>query len=365
MRILIFNWKDINHPRFGGAEYVTYQYAKNLVDFGHQVTWFTSTYPGAKSEELIDGIKILRRGNLWSMYIYAFFVYQKSRTDIDIVIDQIHGIPFFTPLYVRKPVLAWIHEIAGVIWFIEFPPAISYLGSIAEILYLKWYRKIPFITDALSTKNELITSGIPQNHIHTIPLTIDMVKPGNTQKSKIPSIIYVGRLTPMKRIELLIQAAAIIKTRFPHLKIMIAGSGKPAYEKKLKQLVRELKLDGVITFVGRVTDIHKWQLLRKAWLLVHPSIKEGFGLTVLEAAACGTPTVCFNVAGLRDLIKNGENGVIVSPQTPQALAKEIEELLANKQKLRRLSINARNWSKTFPSWKQQTKKLEKILLENA
>lgn len=362
MRILILNWKDIRHPEAGGAERVTHELAKQLVQFGHQVTLFTSTSPQLTSREVIEGVTIIRRGHLWSVHVLAFITYiitLRQRTDV--VIDQIHGIPFFTPLYVRKPLLAWIHEVAGDIWRKEFPIPVSTIGIIIEKLYFSLYLRIPFITDTLSTKKELILYGIPAVAIKVIPLTIDPPVSVRRRKTKLPTLVYVGRLTPMKRVELLIQSTKLIKPEFPRLKTLIIGDGKPYYVRKLKYLVKELNLESPVRFLGRVTEYRKWRFLATSWLHVHPSLKEGFGLTVLEAAHLGTPTVAFDVGGLRDVIQNGRTGVIVKEETPQALAKTIEKLLKDPERLTRLSRNTLKWSKKLPTWETQSKRLVSLL----
>lgn len=362
MRILILNWKDIKHPEAGGAEIVTHQYANHLVKSGHYVTLFTSSFGGAKAEEIIDGVRILRKGTIYTVNLWAALVYfTRLKYETDLVIDQIHGIPFFTPLYVRKPTLAWIHEVAGDIWRKEFPFPIAIIGILTEKIYFSLYRNVTFLTDSLSTKKELISCGVNTNRIKVIPLTIDRPVKIRQRKTKYPTLIYVGRLTPMKRVEFLIQSTNLIKSMFPRLKTLIIGDGKLYYVRKLKYLVRELNLESSVRFLGRVTESQKWRLLATSWLHVHPSLKEGFGLNVLEAVHLGTPTISFDVGGLRDVIQNGRTGVIVKEETPQALADTIEQMLKEPERLTRLSRNALKWSKKLPTWETQSKRLVSLL----
>ena len=115
MHILILNWKDKYHPSSGGAEVVTHEFAKELIKSGHTVTLFCTRTSTLSAYEMLDGVRIVRQGSFWAVYLYAYFFYQKNKHEIDIVIDQIHGLPFFTPLYAKKPTIAWIHEIASEI----------------------------------------------------------------------------------------------------------------------------------------------------------------------------------------------------------------------------------------------------------
>lgn len=362
MRLLILNWKDIRHPYAGGAEYVTHQYAKHLVKMGHKVLIFTKLFPSAQKRETIDGVNITRQGNTWSVYFYAIFYYLKNKSRLDVVIDQIHGIPFFTPLYVKVPILAFIHEIAGKIWFKELVFPFSYFGYFVEKYYFQFYNKVAFLTDSSSTKQELIKYGVLPEHITIIPLTIEKPKMLKIPKSKYPLLVYLGRISAMKRIDLLLTSIYLLKPKIPYIKLLIAGIGKTNYQKKLLKMAQHLNLMHEVTFLGKVSETNKWKLLRQSWLHINPSLKEGFGLTVLEAASQATPTIGFTVPGLSDLIKNGKNGSLVKNETPQALANTISYWINNKPRLNKLSKDSRTWFNSWPSWITQTKKLEKLLL---
>lgn len=360
MHILIFNWKDRGHPYSGGAEIVTHEYAAHLVQLGHDVTLFCSQHKSLTNSQSIEKVKIVRRGNFISVYLHAFLFYFRHRKIFDIVIDQIHGIPFFTPLFVRAPILAWIHEVADRIWDYEWTKPIAVLGRFTESLYLKLYSNIPFLTDTKSTKQELSSHGVKKENITVIPLTIAPVFIKKVPKSTTPQLIYVGRLSPMKRVDLLFRAVFLIQKHIPSLKVVIVGSGKSNYTKKLIKLVDDLQLTQV-KFMGKTSEAKKYELLSISWLHIQPSVKEGFGLTVLEAAKVGTPTVGFKVCGLKDQIKDGINGILVERQTPEAFASIIIDTVKNKQKLSQLSKKALSWSHTFPTWEEQTIKLEKLL----
>ncbi|MEK7166781.1 MAG: glycosyltransferase family 4 protein [Patescibacteria group bacterium] len=363
MRILILNWKDIKHPRSGGAEIVTHEIAKRLVVLGHQVFWFTSSFSDAAAQENIDGVNIYRKGNIYTVQLLAVYYYFRFfRKKTDIIIDQIHGIPFFTPLYANKPILVWIHEVAGEIWDLEFSRLVSTFGKLLEKLYFKFYRNINFLTVSLSTAHELVKYGLDKKLIHVIGLTIDRPDIIVGKKTQHPTLIYVGRIAPVKRLEMAIEAVAIITQIFPQLNLTIIGSGKKAYVNKLKELVTGKRLHKYITFKGKVTEPEKFRILSRSWINIHPSLKEGFGLTVLEAASCATPTACFRVAGLKDIVNN-DTGVVIGHQSAETLAATLTQLIKDPHRLNKLSTTAYLWSKSLPTWKQQAKKFE-LLLQN-
>lgn len=363
MRILIMNWKDIHHCDAGGAEIATQRLAEELVKRKHAVKILTCNDGILPPTETINGVSIIRRGNRFTLYGHAFLYYLRFQRDIDIIIDQIHGVPFLTPVYSRKPILAYIHEIGGVIWRYEFVYPVAWLGRFLEKMLLRLYANSYFLTDAASTKAELTKLGIPRQHIHIIPLTIDKKNRHELKKTSHPSLAYLGRRYPMKRIELLIQSIYLIKQSVPNLKLTLSGKCKPGYMKKLTKLTNKLGLSDSINFSGPVSENDKTKLLAENWVHVHPSVKEGFGLTVLEAAACGTPTVAFAVPGLKDIIRDDVNGLLVTDNTATALAHTLKLILTDKRKLRQLSRGAWQWSRGLPTWSQQTEALEKLLFK--
>ena len=162
MNILIFNWRDPKNPKSGGAELVTMEHARRWAKKGNTTTWFTSSFVGGLQEEVIEGVKFIRRGNEYTVFIHAFMWYVASIQKFDIVIDEIHGLPFFTPLYVRVPKVAFIHELALEIWDHMYPFPVNIIGRFTEQMYFYLYKKIPFWTDAKSVLEELVHMGVPR-----------------------------------------------------------------------------------------------------------------------------------------------------------------------------------------------------------
>lgn len=369
MRILIFNWRDIKHPLAGGAEIATFEHAKAWVKKGHQVIWFSSKFKKAKEKEKLEGIEIIRRGEeIITVQLAAFFWYfRNARGKVDLVIDQFHGFPFFTPLYVQEKKLAFIHETAGRVWFLNrFPFPFNYLVGAIGYLIEPWifrllYRQIPFLTVSQSTQSDLMKWGIPRQNIAVIHNGVR--KPAFQtlpKKKKQPTVIFLGFLEKDKGIRDAILAFKIISQYKEGAQFWVVGKGRPSYVENLKKLVKKLRLVNKIKFFGFVSEKKKFELLAKAHILINPSVKEGWGLVVIEANTVGTPAVVYNVPGLRDSTKNGKTGLICQQNTPQELAENVLKLLDDKKLYQQLQKNALVWSKKFSWQKAGQKSLELI-----
>lgn len=354
MKILILSWRDIKNPASGGAEVLTHEIVKRWVKAHKQVTVISSMFEDAPKEEIIDGVRIIRRGHadarwlFWSVHFLAFLEYQKNfKGKVDMVIDQVHGLPFFTPLYVKEKKIALICEVAGELWFKVFDLFFGAMGRLAEKLYLGMiYRNMHFLTISQSTKAELIRNDIEAEHITVIPMGIQKPYLKLPSKEKVPTLIFVGRLSKTKGIEDAIQVFDNILKTIPKAQFWIVGRGDQNYTNYLKQKVRTKNLNYKISFFGHVTDDEKFKLMSRAHILISPSVKEGFGLTIPEAGSVGTPAIAYNVAGLRDLITHNKDGILVEPNW-RAMADKIIALLEDKNRYRNLQKHAKISAKRF------------------
>lgn len=365
MNVLIFNWRDIKHPLSGGAEISLFQHARYWVRKGAKVTWFSSSFNGAKRTEEIEGITFTRRGSHYTVHIFAYIYYKLGRLGRPyIIIDSFHFIPFFTPLYIKKPhVIALVNEVAGHLWFANLRPPLSFLGYFAEPFFFKFYRHVPFITGSDSAKKDLIRFGIAKGKINVIYHGIEHNTVANKYlREKYPTILFLGRISKDKGIEDAISTFIRIETKIKHVRFWIAGQEekKGDYRKIVyKLLTKDNTLMHKIRYFGYVPENKKFELLKKAWILIHPSKKEGWGLTVIEAASQGTPTVGYNVEGLKDSVVHNKTGILTDTN-PYALANGIIRVLLNKKLYNTLSKQARNWSKTF-SWDQSGRESWKFI----
>ena len=355
------NWRDITHPQAGGCELHLHEIGKRLVKAGHSVSLFCGAYDGCEQAEVVDGINIIRKGKAYTVYFYAVSEYLSGlrKNNYDVVVDDINGVPFFTPLYMRRPKIAILHHLVKEIFFKELPVTLRPIGYTAEKLIPVLYGRIPFVTVSKSTKAEMVEAGIPAGNIEIVHNGISgMFKPKPSMKSREPHIVYLGRLKTYKQLDHLVKAVGLLKERIKDVKLSIAGTGEA--EDDLKGLVRHLGLGSTVKFCGFIDEDEKLRLLQSAWLFVTPSQKEGWGLTVIEANACGVPAIAYDVPGLRDSIRDGETGLLVSKKTIENLAACMEKTILDEAERRRLSCNALKWSKNF-SWDKSAKKFLSIL----
>lgn len=354
MNILILNWRDIKNPKSGGAEIVTMEHAKAWVRLGHSVDWFTSKFVHAKDEEIIHKVRIIRKGNSITTFFFAVFFYLARKNFYDIVIDEFHGLPYFTPLYVKKPIVAFIHEVAREIWDLMYPFPINVLGKIFESISLSFYHSIPFWTDAKSTINSLEEEGIKRTQCIAIPCPINAKSLKKIPKKEVcPTFIFVSRLVQMKGIEDVIKAFYVIGKSQTDAQLLIVGRGERKYTQKLKNIVKELGITKKVKFLGFVEESKKIILMRKSHILLHASVKEGWGLVILEAASQGTPSVVYNVDGLRDVVLNGKTGVVVKENTPEMIADSSLRLLRDSKRYKKYQERAIKWADSF-SWEKAT-----------
>jgi len=364
MNILILNWRDPKHPRSGGAEIVTMNHAEAWVRQGNTVTWLTSGHSRAPGDEKIHGVNIVRRWGSLTVYLYAPWYLVVYARYVDVIVDEVHGIPFFSPFFTRKPVVVFIHEIAGEIWDFMYPFPLNNIGRILESLYFKLYRHCQFWTDAPSTINELEKRGIPRVQCKAIacPISIDKTvkQSKRIQKERAPTYLFVSRVVRMKGIEEVIKAFSFIVKEQPDAKLWIIGGGDARYVRQLHEMMDEYGIQKSASFWGRVTEDKKVDLMSRAHMLLHASVKEGWGLVALEAAYVNTPSVVYNVSGLCDVVHNGRTGVVLSDNTPHEMAREALRLYFDKDRYKQYQKNGKEWVHSL-KWEDVTKQSISLL----
>lgn len=361
MNILVFSWRDPKHPLAGGAEQVMHEHMKGWIRSGHNVTLFSSKSPNLKSEEVIDKVKIIRQGNQYiGVQIKAFLFYLKNKNSYDFLIDQFHGLPFFTPIYSTKPKIAVIQETARSVWFLNpFPKPLNLLvglvGYLSEPLYFLFYRNTQFATGSNSAKTEVSKMGIPLKNITVWPhgVIIPKIKI-NAKKEKIKTITFLGVLSKDKGI---IDAIKCFKNLSKKTNYQFWIIGKPENSEiamEIKELVSDLKMNSRIKFWGFVSLEKKFELLKRSHILINPSIREGWGLVNIEANSMSTPVVSYNAAGLVDSVKQNYSGIFVRNNNYKSLAEEVINLLDNKNKYSKLCKTAVMWAGKF-NWNNSVK----------
>jgi len=356
MNILLLNWHDIKNTAGGGAEVYLHQIFKRLAAQGHEITLLCTQFHGAPKEEVIDGIRVLRRGNrnLFNYIVPLEYERHLRHERFDIVIDDLNKIPFYTPLYVREPLLGMVMHLFGTSIFKEASfPAASYVYS-AEQLAMSVYRKTPLVAISESTRKELLSHGCRQENIFLVPCAVNhAVYRQLTGISRIEPIIgHVGRLKKYKSVDHLLRAFAIVLKVLPEAKLIIfgEGDGKPAF----KRLSEELQIHHATTFTGFLPLEEKVRLLNRMQITVNTSAKEGWGLTVTEANACGAPAVASDVPGLRDAVIDNETGLLYEYGNIEQLAEKILLLLRDDHLRSRLSNGAQDYAQSL-TWDKSAK----------
>ncbi|KPL02901.1 MAG: hypothetical protein AMJ90_04530 [candidate division Zixibacteria bacterium SM23_73_2] len=365
MKILTINWQDISNPQAGGAEIHLEEIMKRIAKRGNHVTLFCSSYPGAKRIERRDGLKIIRKGSRYNFNLVAFSVFPSllRQEKPDLVIEDINKIPFYLPLLHNLPTLIIIPHLFADSVFQEINYIMGLYIFLSEKPIRRIYRNKDFLVISESTKIDLVKRNIPAENVQVIKCGIEhsLYKPNQeVPRDKNPLALYVGRIKKYKSIDLLIDAFSLVSKKIPEAYLAIVGDGD--YASQLKQRVRGLKLDKKVVFTGYVSLEEKLRWLRRAWVSVYPSLKEGWGLTNIEANACGTPVLASDVPGLKDSVKAGESGFLF----PYGDSKKLSELMLDlftKRKLReKLSEGGLRWAKNF-SWDKAALETM-ILIEN-
>ncbi|WP_211435413.1 glycosyltransferase family 4 protein [Trujillonella endophytica] len=307
--VLIVNWRDTTHPEGGGSERYVHQVAQGLAAAGLRVTLFCAAHDRAPADEVVDGVRIVRRGSRLSVYPRALAFVRRTRPRL--VVDVQNGIPFCSTLVRRGPVTAVVYHVHREQWPIVFGRVMGRVGWWLEsIIAPRVYRRSRYVTISEATRGEMVGLGIGAERITVVPVGIEPIPSVTTRRSAIPELVALGRLVPHKRVEHALEVLARLSDRWPDLRLTIIGDGW--WEDQLRAEAERLGVAERVTFAGYVDEQGKHELLASAWVHLCPSIKEGWGLVVNEAGGHGVPTVGYRSAGgLRESVLDGVSGVLV------------------------------------------------------
>lgn len=358
--VAICNWRDLRHPEAGGSERTVETVARLLAADSRQVTILCAKVAGQPADETRDGVRYLRAGGRIGVYLCAAWALLSGRVRPDVVVDVQNGLPWLSRLVTGKPVVVLLHHVHREQWSVVF----GRLGALGWLLESRVapriYRRSRYVTVSECTRAELGRQGIDPARVSVAHNGTPEPVPSRTTRSGTPRVVVLGRLVPHKRVEVVIRAAAALRDRFPDLAVDVVGRGWWAGE--LGALARRLGVEDLVTFHGFVDEQAKADLLARAWVGAVPSVREGWGLSVVEAASHGTPSVAFRTAGgLAESILDGRTGVLVDGGE-DAYTAALADLLADRERCATLGRRARAYASTF-TWAGTAAAVARVLDE--
>ncbi len=363
MNILVLNWLDPDNPQAGGAEVHLFEIFRRLVEWGHSVTLLCSGWPGASATTHIAGMEVHRTGGRHTLSLAAPGYYRRHFRDrgFDVVVEDLNKVPFFSPGWVEAPVTLLVHHLFGITAFQEASFPVAAATYLLEMPIARVFRGVPTAAVSASTAQDLARRGLQRDLIEIIPNGVDLeaLTPGRPEdRFEEPTLLYLGRLKRYKRVDLVMRAVATLVERGVPCRLLIAGQGD--HRDHLEALRSTLRLEDRVEFLGFVSSEEKLELLRRSWIHVLASPKEGWGIANLEAAACGTPTVASDSPGLRDSVVDGHTGYLVPHGNVSGLADRITELLDSEELRARMGIEGREFAERF-SWDASARVMEQFL----
>lgn len=321
-RVNFLAWRDLDDPEAGGSERHAAEVAARFAQAGIEVTMRTSSVPNRPPEARRDGYRIVRKAGRYMVFPRAAISERVGWHGRDAAVIEVwNGMPFFSPLWATGPRLVIVHHVHKEMWELTLSRRLARVGrTIEERIAPRLYRNTEIVTVSESTKRELVDDlGLRAERIHVVPNGIDECFGPGLPASADPFIVSVGRLVPVKRFTLLLDALAIAKREIPNLQASIIGDG---YERDvLLAHRRAIGGDEWIAMPGHVTRNELVETYQRAWVLASTSLREGWGMTVVEAAACGTPAVATRVPGHVDSVVDGVTGLLADSTPADVAAK--------------------------------------------
>jgi glycosyltransferase involved in cell wall biosynthesis len=364
-RVLVLNERCPLHPRAGGAEVHVAEISRRLAPMGFEITQLACGFPGAKPVEELEGMAVRRLGNLAVYYprVILATAWESFRGRFDVVVEHLNKVPFCSRAYSSVPVIAVNHHLFGTSAFLQITWPIAATVVAIEKLIPLVYRRMPFLAVSESSKQDLVERGVPAERIDLLYNGITLpqieIRPVTQRPCRVA---YLGRLEPYKRIGLLLGAVAELAKRLPRLELVLVGRGSE--RDALERLAAELGIAERTRFAGFVSDEERDALVAEARVCVSPSVKEGWGITVIEANALGVPVVATDAPGLRDAVRHDETGLLVADAAAEVfterLAAAVERLLTDEAMLTRLSNEALAWSRRF-DWDSSAQRMAEVI----
>lgn len=363
MQLLVVNWQDRLNPWAGGAEVHLHEIFRRLADRGHEITLLVSGWPGAPEEAVVDGMEVRRTGGRYSFPIHARRAFRRQVTHraFDLVVEDINKLPLFTPAWSDVPVAAIVPHLFGTTAFRQESLPVAATVWAAERWIPRVYRDVTFEAISRSTANDLIERGIDPERIRVSYPGLDhsVYRPAEEERRyPEPTIACVGRLRRYKGVDVVLRALQQLRSEGLVIRLLVVGQGDDSG--RLQKLAGRLGLLDQVEFRGFVPEDEKVRILQRSWCVVYPSPKEGWGISVVEAAACGTPTLASDSPGLREAVADEETGVLVPHDDGFAWASQLRRICDDADLRQRFARGGIQHASRF-SWEATAAETEAIL----
>jgi glycosyltransferase involved in cell wall biosynthesis len=345
-RIDVVAWRDFDDPEAGGSELHAHRVVSAWAAAGLDITMVTSSVPDARRIIRRNGYRVVRRSGRYSVFPRTMLSGLAGTIGGgDGLVEIWNGMPFLSPVWARSPRVVFLHHVHAEMWKMALPNGLAQLGhAIEHRMAPPIYRRSQIVTLSTSSKNEIVERlHIPAEQVTVSPPGVEPAFSPGGERSEVPLVVAVGRLVPVKRFELLIDALVRLKARHPELRAVIVGEG---YERaRLEALVAGHHAGDWISLPGYVSDEALIGLYRQAWVVASTSLREGWGMTVTEAGACGTPSVVTRISGHQDAVVHGRSGLLVDDQDEMVAA--LDATLADEIARKRMGIGAQEHAEQF------------------
>jgi glycosyltransferase involved in cell wall biosynthesis len=356
-RVLVLVWRDTRHPQGGGSETYVENISEQLATLGHHVTIFCAHYPGAAREETRGGVTFVRRGGTLTLYPLAALYYLAGALGLgplsrrrlgrpDVIIDVAGGPPFLAGLYARVPVIPLAYHLQREQWRLVFGPVLGRVGWWVE----SWlapravYRRRRYVTISKASRDAFASVGVEPERIDVVYCGTPPVTGEPMPRDPYPHLVVLSRLVPHKRVETALLTVAALAGEFPDLILTVAGQGY--WEPKLRELTDTLGIGDRVRYVGYVSEAGKHELFSRAWVALTPSLQEGWGLSIVEAGARGTPTVAMaSGGGVAEAVVDGETGLLARDEEHYAVL--VGELLRDSARREAMGVLAAKHAQSF------------------
>lgn len=325
-RVHVLAWRDLDDPDAGGSEVHADEFERRWAEAGLDVVHRTSAAVGQPATADRNGYRVVRRGSRYTVFPRAIASELTGRMGrFDALVEVMNGVPFFSPLWCRRPRILFLHHVHGPMWDQILPGPLASFGRTLEArIAPPIYRRGLTATPSDATRDELLELGFVADRVTAIPNGTDPAFSPGGERTPQPSVVAVARLAPVKRFGMLIDAVAEARINVPDTTLTIVGDGPE--RAALDEQVARLGAQDWVSFVGRVEHDDLVGLYRSAWIVASASLAEGWGLSLTEAGGCGTPAVASDIRGHRSSVVDGETGLLAPPdQLGAAIARVLAD----------------------------------------